>query len=247
MKSSGVFASLSIVILSGISLSFLLIADSSTVTADAEPRQTPIPLKITKIVFDPPRACHRCLPHRGFTFPEGPESEGCTDEVKVIAFTNRPLSDGEELYHFVTNGHLFKKGPDTIWKVPRGDVSHKIDVAGGIGHVLTTSFETASVDSVEVTCDYPCECPTVRVHGPQGTVSPGNKIIFEGFTIGGSQYTSSFSWLIEGGEVVTAKNASSVVVKVGSAGKVKANFRYTGDEGCNCDAIASAEVDVVSE
>lgn len=247
MKSSGVFASLSIVILSGISLSFLLIADSSTVAVDAEPRQTPIPLKITKIVFDPPSACHRCLPRRGFAFPEGPESEGCTDEVRVIASTNRPLSDGEELYHFVTNGHLFKKGPDTIWKVPRGDESHKIDVAGGIGHVLTTSFETASVESVEIICDYPCECPTIRVNGPEGTVSPGDKIIFEGLAIGGGQYTSSFAWEIEGGEALSANDASSIVVTAGSAGKIKATFRYRGDEGCNCDAIASAEVDVVSK
>lgn len=246
MKSSAAVASFSVPALTAVLLSFLAVADSPRVAADAEPVKTPVPLEITKVVFDPPTACHPCPPYRGFTFSESPETEGCTGEVKVIASTNRPLSDGEELYYFVTSGHLFKKGPDTIWKVPRGDASHKIGVAGGIGHVLTTSLETASVESFEVTCDYPCECPTVKMDGPQKPVAPGDKIVFEGLAIGGNQYTSSYSWEIEGGEAVSSNNATSIVVKAGRVSKVKATFKYRGEEGCNCEDWVSAEVDVVS-
>jgi hypothetical protein len=95
-----------------------------------------------------------------------------------------------------------------------------------------------------------CECPTIWVSGIESISNKEETATFTANVSGGAQDVVTYTWAVEGSQIISGQSTPSIVVRVPAAGYVelKAKVEIGGiDPSCSCPASATYVTKVIPD
>ncbi len=170
----------------------------------------------------------------------------CADDFSVNVATTAVDPEGDVLtYNYtVSGGRIVGQGANVTWDLTDArpgtyTITTGVDDGCGIcGQTQTRTIEVKECDD----CERICECPTISVTGPAGTVQPGDTMTFTANVSGGSQPSVTYNWSVSQGTIIEGQGTPSITVDTDGLENttITATVNVGGpDPACDCPETAS--------
>ncbi len=145
--------------------------------------------------------------------------------IEVVSVVNNPNKEPINLIYVVTEGEIIGTGSRVVWALHDARPGkHSITAGLGDGKVLRgkTITHAVTMDTCPH-CDLPCECPTLKLAGPNSPVTAGDAVVVEANLQGGSQAPyPNYHWTVsEGGVIIQGQDATRVLLRINTTTKAK--------------------------
>jgi hypothetical protein len=115
-----------------------------------------------------------------------------------------------------SGGRIVGQGANVTWDlsgVRAGTYTITVGVDDGCGICGQTKTQTIEVKECDdCFTELVCNCPTLSVTGPSGTVQPGESMTFTANVSGGTQENITFNWSVSQGTISSGQGTPSITV-----------------------------------
>jgi hypothetical protein len=160
-------------------------------------------------------------------------NNSCNDDANLSVRTSTEDKENDTLvYNYtVSAGRIVGSGANVSWDlsgVRPGTYTITAGVDDGCGVCGKTQTKTITVKECG-DCYKPCECPTVSVSGPSGTVPRGELATFTANVSGGTGSNYTYNWTVSNGEIVSGQGTPTITVRGADCTDATATVEIGGD------------------
>jgi len=139
----------------------------------------------------------------------------CSDDMSVNVTTTAvdPESDVLTYSYTVSGGRIVGQGANVSWDLTGAQPgTYTITAAVDDSCGICGKTQTRTIIVAECQCEKLCDCATLDVSGPVGSVPPGETITFTANVSGGTQTTVTYNWTVSSGTIIEGQGTPVIRV-----------------------------------